>query len=169
MGGRYIRRSAGEPKVLCWPRGFILRAIAILDITDSDHGRLMQHHARVEAPSLTVRWIEPSLQLPETLATLDEVLAVAIPIGVKGATPHDRFTQRLMVAISTLMDRNIPVYVAAGNRRPNLLAQAGIRVSIQDVPGSTSTSEACVRAAARAAVRSYSSADSALQREGSDG
>jgi hypothetical protein len=53
-------------------------------------------------------------------------------------------------AIRQLMARNTPVFVAAGNRRPNLLAQAGIAVSIGGVPGSTSTSEACVRAAAQA-------------------
>lgn len=140
------------------------QVIAIVDIPDSDHGRLMQHCARVEAFSPSIRWIEPSLQLPETLATLDRVEAVAIPIGVKGATLHDRFTQRLMIAIHSLMDRNIPVYVAAGNRQPNLLAQAGIRVSIKDIPGSTSTSEACVRAAAQAAVQAYFSKDNALHR-----
>jgi hypothetical protein len=140
------------------------QVIAVVDIPDSNHGRLMQHCVRAEAFSPAIRWIEPSLQLPEALATLDNVAAVAMPIGVKGGTRCDRFTQRLMAAIASLMERNIPVYVAAGNRQPNLLAQAGIRVSIENVPGSTSTSEACVRAAAQAAVQANFSKDTVRHR-----
>lgn len=127
--------------------------IAIVDRPDSPHGRLMQASAQVESFSPAIRWIPPSLDLPEALAALDGIGAVAIPLGVKGATPRDRFTQRLMRAIRALMARNIPVFVAAGNRHPNLLAQAGIGVSVAMHPGSAGTSEACVRAAVQA-VRS---------------
>lgn len=94
------------------------------------------------------------LRLPEDLASLDGVAAVAIPIGVRGATVRDRFTQRLMAAMRSLMERHIPVFVAAGNRRPNLLAQAGIAVSTKDVSGCASTSEACVCAAVKAVYQS---------------
>jgi hypothetical protein len=109
--------------------------------------------ARLEAGAAAIRWIPPSLDLPETLATLDGVGAVAIPLAVRGATPRDRFTRRLMDAIRSLMQRGIPVFVAAGNQRPNLLAEAGIGVAIGMCPGSAGTSEACVRAAIHAVCR----------------
>jgi hypothetical protein len=132
--------------------------IAIVDDPNSDHGRLMQRCARVEAFAPAIRWIEPCLQLPEILASLDGVMAVAIPIGVRGATVRDRFTQRLMDAIENLMARNIPVFVAAGNRRPNVLAEAGI--SVAAFPGTASTSEACIRAAVTAVYQSMCSGNS---------
>ena len=103
--------------------------IAIVDTPNSEHGRLMRRCVHVGAFSPAICWVEPSLRLPEDLASLDGVAAVAIPIGVRGATVRDRFTRRLMAAIRSLMERHIPVFVAAGNRRPNLLAQAGIAVS----------------------------------------
>jgi hypothetical protein len=127
--------------------------IAIIDAPETWHGQLMKRHARVGEFTPLIRWIRPSLHLPQDLASLEGVAAVAIPLGVKGAAPQDRFTSWMMDAIRQVMARNIPVFVAAGNRRPNLLAQAGIAVSISDVPGSTSTSEACVRAAAQAACQ----------------
>jgi hypothetical protein len=127
--------------------------IAIVDHPDSRHGRLMQASAQSEGGSPAIRWIPPSLDLPETLAALEGVGAVAIPLGVRGATPRDRFTGRLMGAIRTLMQRDIPVFVAAGNQRANVLAQAGISVSVAMCPGSAGTSEACVRAAIQAVRR----------------
>lgn len=127
--------------------------VAIVDHPDSPHGRLMHASAQMEAGSPAIRWIPPSLDLPETLASLDGVGAVAIPLGVRGATPRDRFTRRLMDAIRSLVQRDIPVFVAAGNRRANILAQAGIGVSVAMCPGSAGTSEACVRAAIQAVRR----------------
>jgi hypothetical protein len=127
--------------------------IAIVDAPDTHHGRLMQGYARLGDFAPSIQWIQPSLQLPHDLAALDGVAAVAIPLGVIGATPRDRFTRWLMQAIQGLMARRIPVFVAAGHRGQNLLANAGIGVSIDAVPGSTSTSEACVRAAIREACR----------------
>ncbi len=124
--------------------------IAIVDHPDSPHGRLMYASAQLEAGSPAIRWIPPGLDLPETLATLHGIGAIAIPLGVRGATPRDRFTRQLMDAIRTLMQRDIPVFVAAGNQRANVLAQAGIGVSVAMCPGSAGTSEACVRAAIRA-------------------
>ena len=123
-----------------------------MDVAGSDHGRLMQRSAHFQAFAPVIRWITPDLQLPVTLASLDEVAAVAIPIAVKGATLRDRFTQRLMAAIKDLTARGIPVFVAAGNHRPNLLAEAGI--AVPSFPGSASTSESCVRAAVRWAYQS---------------
>ena len=128
--------------------------VAIVDVADSDHGRLMQRCAHFQGFSPEIRWIEPCLALPEILAPLAEVAAVAIPIAVKGATLRDRFTQRLMTAIKELRARGIPVFVAAGNHRPNLLAQAGVVVPATAFPGSVGTSEACVRAAVRSVFRS---------------
>jgi len=128
-------------------------AIAIVDDSESEHGRLMRRCARHGDAGPAIRWLAPSLTLPEDLAALADVDAVALPLGVRGATLDDRFTRRLMAAMQALRDRGIPVLVAAGTRRPNLLARAGIAVSTRDVPGSTSTSEACVRAAARIACR----------------
>ena len=40
-----------------------------------------------------VRWLAPSLSLPEDLAAVEGVAAVAIPLGVRGATVDDRFTR----------------------------------------------------------------------------
>jgi hypothetical protein len=128
--------------------------IAVVDSPDSRHGQLMRRYARVGGFTPAIQWVRPSLHLPHDLASLDGVVAVAVPLGVKGATTQDRFTSWVKEAIRGLMARNIPVFVAAGNRRPNLLADAGIAVSISDVPGSASTSEACVRAAAQLAFRS---------------
>lgn len=128
--------------------------IAIVDAPDTQHGRLMKRYAQIGDFAPIIRWIPPSLQLPHDLAALDGVAAVAVPLGVKGATARDRFTLQVMQAIRGLMARHIPVFVAAGNRGPNLLANAGIAVAIGDVPGSTSTSEACVRAAVQRAFRS---------------
>jgi hypothetical protein len=124
--------------------------VAIVDVRDSDHGRLMERCARVGAFAPPVRWIEPSLRLPETLAGLRGVAAVAVPLGVRGATLQDGFTRRLMEAIRGLVGRGIPVFVAAGNERPNLLAGAGIAVGVEAFPGCAGTSEACVRAAVQA-------------------
>jgi hypothetical protein len=128
--------------------------IAIVDSPDSPHGQLMKRYAQVGEFTPIIQWIRPSLHLPQDLVSLDAVVAVAIPLGVKGATEQDRFTWWVMDAIRGLMARNIPVFIAAGNRRPNLLAKAGIAVSISAVPGSASTSEACVRAAAQVACQS---------------
>ena len=128
-------------------------AIAIVDDPESEHGRLMRRCARHGDAAPAIRWLAPSLTLPEDLTALAGVDAVALPLGVHGATLDDRFTRRLMAVMEALRDRGIPVLVAAGTRRPNLLARAGIAVSTRDVPGSTSTSEACVRAAARIACR----------------
>jgi hypothetical protein len=128
--------------------------IAIVDSPDSRHGQLMKRYAQVGEFTPAIQWIRPSLHLPHDLASLDGVAAVAVPLGVKGATARDRFTLRVMQAIRGLMARHIPVFVAAGNRGPNLLANAGIAVAIGDAPGSTSTSEACVRAAVQRAFRS---------------
>ena len=99
-------------------------------------------------------WIEPGLMLPETLLRLQGIASVAMPIAVRGATLRDRFTQRLIAAITDLGARGIPVFVAAGNHEPNLLAQAGIPVSVTAFPGSSGTSEACVRAAVECAFGS---------------
>jgi hypothetical protein len=128
--------------------------IAIVDVSDSPHGRAMHRCAQGDGFVAEIRWIEPSLQLPEILATLNDVGAVAIPLAVRGATREDRFTRRLMAAIADLVRRGIPVFVAAGNRRPNLLAEAGTAVSTAMYPGSAGTSEACVRAAVAAVHRS---------------
>jgi hypothetical protein len=124
--------------------------IAIVDVPDSDHGRLMLRCARVGDCVPTIRWIEPSLGLPEALAGLEGVAAVAVPLAVRGATPVDGFTRRLLDAIGGLMGRGIPVFVAAGNERPNVLARTGIGVRAEAMPGSAGTSEACVRAAVQA-------------------
>jgi hypothetical protein len=129
-------------------------ALAIVDLPGSDHGRLMQSCARFQAFAPPIRWITPDLQLPATLASLDKVAAVAIPIAVRGATMSDRFTQRLVAAIQDLMARGIPVFVAAGNHRPNLLAEAGIAVTNRALTRSVGTSESCVRAAVEWAYQS---------------
>src|SRR4029077_12655207 len=84
------------PRPFAVPRDFRFPVVAIVDVAGSDHGRLMQHSAHFQAFAPVIRWITPDLQLPVTLASLDEVAAVAIPIAVKGATLRDRFTQRLM-------------------------------------------------------------------------
>jgi hypothetical protein len=131
----------------------VATTIAIVDGPDTTHGQLMRRIAHFRDFTPSIRWVAPSLSLPEDLAAITEVAAVAIPLGVRGATADDRFTQRLMAAIRNLGDRGIPVLVAAGTRRPNLLARAGIAVSTHDVPGSASTSEACVRAAVAIAHR----------------
>jgi hypothetical protein len=128
--------------------------LAIVDRPGSHHGRLMEQCARAGGSIPSIRWIAPSLDLPEELDGLAEVSAVALPVGVRDAGSRDRFTRRLSDAIASLMARGIPVYVAAGTRRPNLLAGAGIAVSIADEPSSRSSSEACVRVAARAAIDS---------------
>jgi hypothetical protein len=133
--------------------------VAIVDVRDSDHGRLMQRCARLGAFAPPVRWIEPSLGLPEALAGLEGVAAVAVPLGVRGATLRDGFTRRLMDAIRGLMARGIPVFVAAGNERPNILAGAGIAVTVEAVPGSAGTSEACVRATVQALYESARARD----------
>lgn len=125
--------------------------IVIVDSPQTAHGQLMRRCADVGGFTPTIQWLVPSLSLPEDVTTIRGVAAVAVPLGVRGATLDDRFTQQLMAAIRNLGDQGIPVLVAAGTRRPNLLAQAGIAVSAHDVPGSASTSEACVRAAARIA------------------
>src|SRR6185295_2004527 len=130
--------------------------VVIVDDPDSRHGRSMSRCARLGDIEPIVKWIVPSLRLPDVLCALSGVAAVALPLGVRGATDHDRFTKRLANAIRSLETRGIPVYVAAGTRRPNLLARAGIAVAAADVPPSKSTSEACVRAAARAAILSRS-------------
>jgi hypothetical protein len=124
--------------------------LAIVDHPQSRHGRLMEHAVRCGIFVPAIHWVEPSLQLPETLMLLEGVGAVAMPLSIRHATPRDRFTQQVMLAISALMERGIPVFVAAGNGQPNILAQAGFSVSTRDIPGSTSTSEACVRAAVQA-------------------
>jgi len=142
------------------PRTESAPAIAVVDVPDSDHGRLMGRCARLGAFAPPIRWIEPSLRLPEALASLGGIAAVAVPLAVRGATPDDRFTRRLMEAIGALMARGVPVFVAAGNRAPNLLARAGIAVTADAFPGSAGTSEACVRAAVQAAYRSTRTADS---------
>jgi hypothetical protein len=134
----------------------LLPVVAIVDVAGSDHGRLMQHCARFRTFAPAIRWITPDLELPVTLASLDGVAAVAIPIAVKGATLRDRFTQRLMAAIKDLAARGIPVFVAAGNHRPNLLAEAGTAVRNTAFPGTAGTSECCVRAAVRSAYQSIS-------------
>jgi hypothetical protein len=127
--------------------------IVIVDSLTHRHGRLMQQYARVGDFIPTVRWLIPTLNLPDDLRSLTGVAAVAMPIGVRGATPTDRFTVRLIEAMADLGRRGIPVYVAAGSGRPNLIAVAGIAVSVDDVAGSSSSSEACVRASALAAFR----------------
>jgi hypothetical protein len=132
----------------------LLPVVAIVDVPESDHGRLMQQCARFGAFAPAILWITPDLQLSVALASLDEVAAVAIPIAVKGATLRDRFTQRLMAAIKDLAARGIPVFVAAGNQRPNLLADAGIAVANTALAGGAGTSESCVRAAVRWAYQS---------------
>ena len=131
------------------PRG---PAIAIVDDPATPHGALMSRCARAGGAGLAVRWLAPTLDLPDDLSAVTDVDAVAIPLGVRGATLDDRFTQRLMAAVRVLRERGIPVLVAAGIHRPNLLARAGVAVSTGDVPGSGSTSEACVRAAAQIAL-----------------
>ena len=129
-------------------------ALAIVDLPGSDHARLMESCARFHAFAPAIRWITPDLQLPVTLASVDGVAAVAIPIAVRGATMRDRFTQRLVAAIQDLMARGIPVFVAAGNHRPNLLAEAGIAVTNRALRGSAGTSVSCVRAAVKWAYQS---------------
>jgi hypothetical protein len=129
-------------------------AVAIVDFAGSHHGLLMESCARFQAFAPTIRWITPDLQLPVTLASLDDVAAVAIPIAVKGATMRDRFTQSLVAAIQGLTARGIPVFVAAGNYRPNLLAEAGIAVANRHLTGSAGTSQSCVRAAVEWAYQS---------------
>jgi hypothetical protein len=157
MGGDEVPTALNGAKEY-WCRGVGMvrqdATIAIVDSPDSQHGQLMKGYAQVGEFTPMIQWIRPSLHLPHDLTSLDGVAAVAVPLGVRGATAQDRFTLWVMDAIHGLMARHIPVFVAAGNRRPNLLAKAGIAVSISDVPGSTSTSEACVRAAAQAASRS---------------
>jgi hypothetical protein len=61
--------------------------IAIVDAPETWHGQLMKRYARVGEFSPMIRWIRPSLHLHRDLASLDGVAAVAIPLGVKGATP----------------------------------------------------------------------------------
>lgn len=133
----------------------IQTSIVIVDSPDHEHGRMMRRCAQVDNFTPAIRWLEPSLKLPEDLMSISGVAAVAMPLGVRGATVRDRFTQRLMASIADLMIKGIPVFVAAGNRRPNLLAKAGIAVFIKDVTGSASTSEACVRAAVQIAFQSW--------------
>ena len=127
-------------------------AIVIVDDPETPHGELMRRCAGASGSGLAVRWLAPSLNLPDHLSAVQDADAVAIPLGLRGATLDDRFTQRLMAAVRALRERGIPVLVAAGTHRPNLLARAGVAVSMGDVPGSGSTSEACVRAAAQIAL-----------------
>ena len=127
--------------------------IVIVDSLTHAHGRRMADHARADDFVPAIRWLTPTINLAEDLRSLPQVAAVAMPIGVRGATPTDRFTQRLAQAITDLLRRGIPVFVAAGSGRPNLIADAGIAVSTEDIAGSASSSEACVRAAAQAALR----------------
>lgn len=129
--------------------------IVIVDSPHHEHGRIVCRCAQLGEFTPAIQWLEPSLKLPEELPLVKGAAAVAMPLGVRGATAGDRFTQRLREAISGLMAKGIPVFVAAGSRRRNLLAQVGIRVSTEDVPGSASTSEACVRAAAHVAFERW--------------
>lgn len=134
-------------------------SIVIVDSPNHEHGRLMHRSAELEHITPNIRWLEPSLNLPEDLNLVIGVAAVAMPIGVRGAPIHDRFTMRLMNAIEKLMMSGIPVFVAAGSNRQNLLAQVGIAVSTQDIVGSSNTSEACVRAAVECALKSWKHQD----------
>ncbi len=129
-------------------------SIVIVDSPNHEHGRMVLRFARIGNFTPGIQWLEPSLSLPEDLKSVRGVAAVAMPLGVRGATIHDRFTMRLMNSIKNLMTRGIPVFVAAGSNRSNLLAQIGIAVSTRDILGSGSTSEACVRAAAERALQS---------------
>jgi hypothetical protein len=122
--------------------------IVIVDSLAHEHGRLMAEFAAQEGPCIRVEWLTPTLNLPRDLERLSGVDAVTVPLGVGGATRRDHFTRALCQAITKLGDRGIPVFVAAGSNHSNLLAGAGISVATEDVRGSTSTSEACVRAQA---------------------
>jgi hypothetical protein len=128
--------------------------IVIVDSLAHAHGRLMAEHARAGDFSLPIRWLTPTINLAEDLRSLTGVAAVAIPLGVRGATPADRFTQQVAESIAYLRGRGIPVFVAAGSGRANLIASTGIAVSSEDIPGSGNSSKACVRAAIQAAIRS---------------
>jgi hypothetical protein len=127
--------------------------IAIVDVADGSHGRLMAKCASSDGKSLRILWIEPTLSLPDDLRRLPAVDAVAIPVSVRGATSEDRFTRRLLDAIQDLRTRGVLVFVAAGNRTPNLLAEAGIRVPIRQDRRAEGSSGACVRAAVQFAYR----------------
>jgi hypothetical protein len=124
--------------------------IAIVDLPHSPHGRAMEAGVQAVSPGLRIRWIEPSLHLPEELSTLCGVAAVAIPISVRGASRRDRFTKRLIASIETLRARGTPVFVAAGNRHSNLLAEAGVPVFAKR--GGLGSSSACTIAAAETAL-----------------
>lgn len=129
--------------------------IAIVDDPDTGHGRAMLVCAMLLG-QLDIHWIEPNDAWPERLRDLENVLAVALPFSVPEdlpqATLHDMHR-----AIRSLTARDVPVFIAAGNRAPNPLAIAGTRVqsdfAIDGVvlPARVGTSGRAVLAAAQSA------------------
>ena len=90
------------------------RVLAIVDDPESVHGRAMREAARLDGMEPVVAFIVPSLDLPFVLGSLTGAAAVAVPLGIRGATAQDRFTAGVADAIRALMHRGIPVFVAAG-------------------------------------------------------
>jgi hypothetical protein len=138
--------------------------IAVVDDPASRHGRIVAPCARVGPLRAEVVWVAPDLALPERLRRLKGVHALAVPLGVHGAGPRDRFTNRLLAEFAQLNGRGIPVLVAAGSHGiPNFLGTGGtpvgpvgaslpaarLRVRVARTCGS---SGAAVRAAALIAV-----------------
>lgn len=138
----------------------VVSSIAIIDHEHTAHGRLMASCAASEGLGAAgIRWLEPGLDLPLVLEGLHGVVAVAMPVAVVGGNPRDLFTRRLQAAMVSLRERGIHVFVAAGSRPRNSLAEAGIAVGpigsgeeCEIGLPEEGSSGACARAAARCAV-----------------
>jgi hypothetical protein len=142
------------------PMRFLGSGIAIVDREHTAHGYLMASCVVGEGlEAASIRWLEPGLDLPLVLECLHGVATVAMPFAVVGGNPRDLLTRRLQTAMVSLRERGIHVFVAAGSRPRNSLAEAGIAVGpigsgeeFEIGPPEEGSSGACVRAAARCAV-----------------
>ena len=131
--------------------------LVIVDDPDTEHGSQMLLCATLLGP-LQIVWLIPTESLTADLDALRDVGAVAIPFSISNEPDNAKEFDSVSGSIQGLMRRQIPVYVAAGNRSRNALADAGIPVdsnfTIDGVktPARVGTSGRAVLAAAQAAL-----------------
>ncbi|MCB9765454.1 MAG: hypothetical protein H6739_37110 [Alphaproteobacteria bacterium] len=123
--------------------------IGIVDFKDTPHGDTLARAAWDAglAPE-AICWLAPSRELPAALREAPDLAALAVPVGLRGATPLSRVTRAWMKAFEDLQARGVPVFVSTRPGRPNLLAS--VATPIPDQAG-TSASVGAVLAAIRAA------------------
>jgi hypothetical protein len=141
--------------------------LGIVDAEGTAHAEWMKSAAHWGGLEPRLRWIRPTLNLPDDLRRLEGLAALAVPIDVHGGNPDDLFTLWLIEALREVRARGIPVFVAMGTRSPNALAAGGLgvapfrehllepdwwkRAAIRCGSRRWGTSGACVRAALLAA------------------